>query len=308
MTGSNLISVLRPLCECDPPEISWQAIAESELRGEFETLVNMGALLQADNNDSILCLACDQPHTIDIEYTGNGTYRAYCPDSGFQDVPPELLRRFAVSIVWIGQSLASSVALPFRSDPHMPANAPITRIGRTRFGPYPCELFIACRLADKVRFDDAMRQVSARSGNTPAIVLTTTQLDLVPGEPPACCALLQLDEVLQLCSGKLCLDDGPIWAALRGQQHPVRSGGIGFDFSPGFRSARFGNTSYQFSDKQALAVEAMYEAWRRGLTLHQTEIQGAADTPQRVGQLFAGHAAYGVLIKSPGEGFYTLDL
>lgn len=38
------------------------------------------------------------------------------------------------------------------------------------------------------------------------------------------------------------------------------------------------------------------------------KIQGAANTSQRVGQLFAGHPAYGILIKHDSLGYYWLAL
>jgi hypothetical protein len=71
----------------------------------------------------------------------------------------------------------------------------------------------------------------------------------------------------------------------------------------------FGDQEYSFTDKQAQVIEALYEAWRSGVRrLHQTEIQSKATTNQRVGQLFSGHSAYGVLIKYDGAGYYWLDL
>jgi len=42
--------------------------------------------------------------------------------------------------------------------------------------------------------------------------------------------------------------------------------------------------------------------------MHQTEVQGAADTNRRVAQLFEGHPAYGTLIKHDGNGYYELNL
>ena len=57
------------------------------------------------------------------------------------------------------------------------------------------------------------------------------------------------------------------------------------------------------------ACSGLYDAWRSGNPrLHQTEIQGKADTSQRVGQLFGDSPAYGVLIKYDGSGYYWLDL
>jgi len=146
-------------------------------------------------------------------------------------------------------------------------------------------------------------------GRAPAILLTTTPADLVLGVPPPRCALVALQDVLNVTISAVSIDDGPFYAALRGGDPRFHADGIGFVFSPGFRSAVFGDQDYSFSDKQGQAIEALFEAWQTGNPrLHQTEIQGKADTSQRVGQLFAGHPAYGVLIKNDGAGYYWLDL
>ena len=116
-----------------------------------------------------------------------------------------------------------------------------------------------------------------------------------------------LDDVLSISGAEISLDEGPFHAALRG---PDRISGdvIGYSFSLGYRSAVFGDQTYSFTDKQALVVEALDQARRSGNPrLHQTEIKGAANTNQRVVQLFAGHPAYGALIKGDGHGYYWLD-
>jgi len=102
--------------------------------------------------------------------------------------------------------------------------------------------------------------------------------------------------------------NGPIFSALRGPDPRTGVGGVGFAFTPGFRTVRWGKQLFELTDKQALAIEAMHESWFNGLRLHQTEIQGAADTPQRMTELFRGHPAYGTLILHDDSGRYWLDL
>jgi hypothetical protein len=139
--------------------------------------------------------------------------------------------------------------------------------------------------------------------------LTTTAPELIPGEPLSRCAIIPLDDVLKITPSGTTIDEEPIHAALRGKSPRFVGNGIGFVFSPGFRSAVVGDQEYTFADKQALVVEALYDAWQNGSRrLHQTEIQGTADTNQRIGQLFRGHPAYDSLIKHDGAGYYWLDL
>ena len=118
-----------------------------------------------------------------------------------------------------------------------------------------------------------------------------------------------LEDVLRVSVTGVSIDEGPFYAALRGTDHRFRGDGIGFVLSPGYRSVVVGDQEYSFTDKQALAVEALDKARRSGnRRLHQAEIQGAANTSQRVGQLFAENPASGALIKNDGLGYYWLDL
>ena len=127
------------------------------------------------------------------------------------------------------------------------------------------QLFFGRRLADKRQFEEANRIISGLIGKAPAVLLTTTLLDLIPGEAPPRCALIPLENVLQVFPNQTSIDEGPVYAALRGSDHRFHSGGIGFAFSPGFRSGVFGDQEYSFTDKQALVVEALYEAWKNGI-------------------------------------------
>lgn len=309
MTGNNLVSALRSLCEIDPPEITGQGIEESADRSALASLVDLGALVHVGNSESVLCFACDRPHSVSVEYAGDGRYRAYCPDSGYQQVRPEALRRLAVAEDWITRTVGSSLGLNASSGSAAPTPSMVTRVGRARFGPYACELFFGRRLFESSRFNEGKRTILGLIGKAPAILLTTTPADLIPGEPPARCAIVALEDVLQVTVTKISVDDGPFYAALRGGDHRFRAEGIGFVFSPGFRSAVVGDQEYTFTDKQAQVIEALYEALRSGNSrLHQTEIQGVVDTSQRVGQLFGDNPAYGVLIKYDGSGYYWLDL
>ena len=308
MTAVNLIFALRSLCEIDPPEITGQGIDESNDQSALASLFDLGALVHIGNTESVLCFACDRPHSVSVEYVGDGQHRAYCPDSGYQPIRPEELRRMAVAEDWIMRTVGSNLGLNTGSQsvPAMPST--IGRIGRARFGPYVCELFFGRRLFERNRFEEAKQTISRLIGKAPGIILTTTPADLIPGEAPPRCAIVALEDVLRVSVTEVSIDEGPFYAALRGTDHRFRGNGIGFVFSPGYRSVVVGDQEYSFTDKQARAVEALDKARRSGNPqLHQTEIQGAANTKQRVVQLFKGHPAYGGLIKGDGHGYYWLD-
>src|SRR3954463_1406499 len=106
--ATNMVGTLRSLCEIDPPEVTGQGIDESADRDAFEALCGLGALVHAGNTDSVLCLECDDPHSITAEFTGDGKYRAYCPNTGYRPIKPEWLRRFVINESWVAQSVGAA--------------------------------------------------------------------------------------------------------------------------------------------------------------------------------------------------------
>ena len=306
--GVSIAPVLQSLCETEPAEVTGQLIQESGERGALEALIGLGALVQSGSAETLICFGCDSPHAVAVEFAGDGSYRAYCTESGYQVFDPDLLCRYSVSEDWIVSSIQSSLGMRPKAGMHGDETT-IAYLGRARFGAYPCELFFGRRLSELARFEAAVRAMSAHLGREPAILMSTTRPELIPRTLPPRVAIVNLSDVLEIGDGKVALDDGPFLAALRGRDNWFRNNGIGFRFSPGYRSATVGANDYSFSDKQARVVEALDEARRSGVPrLHQTEIQGKADTSQRVGQLFSRHPAYGTLIKYDRAGYYWLDL
>jgi hypothetical protein len=301
------VSALQLLCEIDPPEVAWPEIEAGDSAVELGNLLRFGALVEDRLRQSITCLACDVPHSVCVEYRDAGTYRAYCPDVGYHQLRAEDLRVYRLDENWITARIALSVGLkPGRGSKD--DRPDYLRIGRARFGRYPCELFFARRLFSKPRFLQVAKRIADLAGLNPSVLVTSTPLDLIPGNPPARCGLVFLDDILDVRDGKIVVDEGPFHAVLRGNQQSS-TGAIGFEFSTGYRSAQVGDTAYTFTDKQALVIEALFGASsRRNPKLHQTELQGAAHSNQRIGQLFRRHPAYGTLIKHDSQGYYWLDV
>jgi hypothetical protein len=180
----DLVPLLCALCEMDPPEVTDQSIQDNPEGSALGSLYAMGALIHVGNSECILCLECDHPHSIRVEFAEEGNYRAYCPDSGYQVVRPDALRRFAVDERWIAKTIGSKFNLgePRRSSAAAPSA--VLQIGAARLGPYKFGLFFARRLFDKVRFDQASQSISRLLGKASAVLLTTTPRDLIPGQPP----------------------------------------------------------------------------------------------------------------------------
>jgi hypothetical protein len=100
MAAADPVAILATLCEIDPPQISWDDINDPVERAGFEILAAAGALVEAGRRRQILCTACESPHSIAVEYAGDGAYRAYCHDTGYQSVPAEDLRLLSLNEGW----------------------------------------------------------------------------------------------------------------------------------------------------------------------------------------------------------------
>jgi hypothetical protein len=305
--GAELHTLLL-LCEIDPPEISRQWIDQQpESRSSVDTLIAQGALISVTNTHFILCEFCDELHWIAPEYIGPGHYRGFCPDTGFHSCSPKSLERFAVDDAWIIGGLSSTLSIRLRKAPIQ--GSPIFHLGKVRFGPYPCQVFFGRRLTDRSRFESAILTLKEKIGAGIGVLLTSTKPDLLPRSVPERCAVIMAEDALTFSGGRIGLDQDVILAALREPANLPHGTGIGFRFSPGFRSCLYRGERFRFTDKQSMAIEALHNAWKDGLPgLHQDELKGQAQTSQRMTQLFSGNSAYGTLIKKDGSGLYWLDL
>jgi len=304
---TDAVRLLAELCEVEPPEISGESIADGRNETGWRLLQRIGALAEIDQAETVLCSACDNPHPVKVELAPVGGYRAYCPDTGWQTIDGTAILRFAVDEQWIANSIRTLIGL--KPIEIRPGESLLTRIGRGKFGPYRTELFFARRISERGRNDQVTSSIAGLIGKSPAILFTTTAPDLIRGKLPSRCAVVPLQDVLRVTVGAVTFEEGPVYSALRGPDIQASGSGVGFQFSPGYRSALWSEQHFKFTPKQALAVEALHEAWFNGLpSLHQDEIQGIAETPQRMTELFNGHPAYGTLIRSDQAGHYWLDL
>ena len=109
----------------------------------------------------------------------------------------------------------------------------------------------------------------------------------------------------------LVVDEHALLAALQADDRVViGTGGAGYIFSKGFRSAVVGDKNYTITKKQAAVIEALYEAYASGLHgLHQDEAAAKAESNQRIVQIFRDNKeAYEELIGSDDQGYYWLKL
>jgi hypothetical protein len=304
---------LAQLVEHEALAFHWQRFADTEHADDFQRLVSIGFLQHVGNTASISCQICDTLHSVRAEFVGGGRYRAYCPDVGYCDVDPDQLRVFEPDLTGLTKKMARGLGIPVRILTKEVIPKFLYDLGKRKFGPYASRVYFARCLDRKERFEQLHAALIQISDKSPVLILSTTPWEQTAGTLPARHAILWLPHVAEFERDTVLFHEGAFLSKLRGEDTAFRRGGIGYDFSPGFRSAVVGDQQYEFTKKQAEAVEVLFDAVKAGRRkVHQDEIKGFLGTNQRIGQLFRGrghcHPAYGTLIRYDREGYYWLEL
>jgi hypothetical protein len=304
-----VLKILEQLCEEDPPSFQWQRLRDAEEFSKSKGLLALRILHHTSNASSIWCTNCDSPHSVAVEYHGNGAYRAYCQEVGFFNVDPKDLHVLELDLAALTALIGRGLGIPPLISAEEVVPRLLYRVGSPKFGPYRTRVYFA-RCLDRVR---CLAQVHAaleqHRDHTPVILVSTTSWQRIHRELPARHALVSLSDVAELRGQQLKFNDDAFLTKLRGEDTAFRKGGIGYVFSSGFRSAVVGDQEYEFTKKQGEVVEVLFESFGSGLhKMHQDEVMGKVDSSQRIGQLFQGHPAYGTLILGDSHGYYWLAL
>jgi hypothetical protein len=304
-----VLKLIERLCEEEPPSFQWQCLREAEELSDLQELLALGILQHTINASSIWCKNCDSPHSVSVEFSSHAACRAYCQEVGFFGVDPEDLRVLELDLAALAALIGRGLEIPLRISAEEILPRILYRVGSPRFGPYRTRVYFA-RCLDRVGyFAQVYSALEQHRDDTPVILVSTTPWQRIHRELPARHALVSLSDVAELRGQRLKFNEDAFLAKLRGEDVTFRAGGIGYVFSPGFRSAVVGDQEYQFSKKQAEVVEVLFQALESGLQkMHQDEVMGRLNSSQRIGQLFKGHPAYGPLISGDSHGYYWLAL
>jgi hypothetical protein len=304
----SILKLVEQLCEEEPPSFQWQHLRQIEELSKLERLLALRMLRPTGNASSIWCNACDSVHSVAVEFLERGSYRAYCQEVGFFVVDAEDLRVLELDLA----ALTALIGRGFGNPPLISAEEILPRVlyrvGFARFGPYRTRVYFA-RCLDRVEyFTQVYSALEQHRDHSPLILVSTTRWRRIHHELPARHALVSLSDVAELRGQRLKFNEDAFLIKLRGEDVTFRAGGIGYVFSPGFRSAVVGDRKYAFTKKQAEVVEVLFEAFGSGLhKMHQDEVMGRLNSSQRIGQLFKSHPAYGPLM-GDSHGYYWLAL
>jgi hypothetical protein len=138
-----VLQLVERLCEEEPPSFQWQRLRDAEELSRLQEVLALGILQHTSNASSIWCTNCDSPHSLSVEFSGDGAYRAYCQEVGVFGVDPEDLRVLELDLAALAAQIGRGLGIP----PLISAEAVVPRllyrVGSPKFGPYRTRVYFA---------------------------------------------------------------------------------------------------------------------------------------------------------------------
>lgn len=306
-----MIDLLCELLERPEPVMSSGSPTWAEHGGAIDQLSRLGALVPADAVRTVPCPACDEHHYVRVEYTEAGAFRAYCYNEGYLPIDAAELTVLRVSVPWMIDALREGINVLARPAAAELVPGHLWFLGEQRIKAYRTRFYFGRRLIDLACIEQAGAALAAKPATMPGLLLTSSSCASLSGRLPKRHAALFLPDACRMTNAGLVVDEHALLAALQADDRVViGTGGAGYIFSKGFRSAVVGDKNYTFTKKQAAVIEALYEAYASGLHgLHQDEAAAKAESNQRIVQIFRDNKeAYEELIGSDDQGYYWLKL
>ena len=250
------------------------------------------------------------------ELTWCSQTRAYCyfsTDAGWVTVPGERLQRYRVDdnrlLDWLTQFLGISAA--YRVS--MLNESIFWHLGISRFGNHRVNLYFVRRLEDSRNMPSFLTALKRESARTPTMIISASTFIPPTLAMPLDQVIIPLEHLLSRSGDACVLDYATVQSLL--QSHPVdevREGSIGLRFSTDYRQVHWNGKAYTLTKKQAAVVEALHQEGGRA---HKDLLRAAANTNEKLSRImsnriegkWATHPFWGTLIKSEGNGYYSLD-
>jgi hypothetical protein len=302
-----MIDLLWELLELPDPVISFGSTTWTRNCNAIDRLSRLGALTQSDAVRTVPCPACDEHYYVRVEYTEAGGFRGYCPSEGFLPIDAADLTVLQVDVPWLIEALRDGINVRSRSAAEELVPGHLWLLGEQRMREYRTRFYFGRRLSDMAAIELVVTALAAKPPTMPVLLLTSSPSSGLSNRLPKRHAPVFLPDACRMTNAGFAVDEAALLAALRADDRVViGTGGVGYVFSEGFRSAVVGDKNFKFTKKQAAVVEALYEAYASGLHgVHQDEAVAKADSSQRIVQIFRDNKeAYDILIDSDDRGYY----
>ena len=256
-----MIDLICDLLEQPEPVISKGSPLWTARHGDVERLRELGALKQSDPVRTIGCPACDEHHYVRVEYTEAGTFRVYCYNEGFLPIDAADLTVLQVDIPWMINALRKGINVLARPAAEEVVPEHLWFLGEQRIKAYRTRFYFGRRLTDVASVERAGAALAAVLVTMPTLLLASSSCSGLLARLPKRHAVVLLPDACRMADAGVVVDEEVLLAALRADDRVVvGTGGVGYVFSEGFRSAVVGDKSYTFSKTQAAVIEALYEA------------------------------------------------
>ena len=287
----------------DPEASILKRIARDIFRDEFDGLCGCGALVHFKNLMDIAVVDGDSEFTAEI-VRRDGKYMYFSPSDGWVGVLDDDIALYKINFGWLIRQVMNALEIPDRCEAKEILEDKIWVLGRHRIEKQNIPIAITRNIIDPGVFDALKDYLNNHhKSRDPALVLALdrhlpTHLSL-PGQN----VLVRFEEAMVIESPDFKINTRMLAGKMGGS---VDQNGFG----SGYRNLVWNGTKYDFTKKQAEAVEYMHNA---GGPRHQDEILAEINSPQdKLLQVFRSrgkrHPAWGEVIKHDGKGNYWLEL
>ncbi len=305
MIGSlrkSIVEELLKICS-DREALILKRIARDIFGDDFDGLCDCGALTRSRVLKDIAVVDGDLEDTVEI-VRRDGKNMYFSPADGWVGILEEDIALYKVNFGWLVRRVMNALDIPERCEAKVILEDQIWVLGRHRIEKQNTPIAITRNTIDPAVFD-ALKDflVNHHKSRDPALVLALDRNLPAHLALPGQNVLVRLEEAMVIESPDLKINTRMLAGKMGGS---VNQDGFG----SGYRNLVCNGTSYDFTKKQAEAIEYMHNAGGRR---HQDEILAEINSSQnKLLQVFRSrgksHPAWGEIIKNDGKGNYWLEL
>ena len=287
----------------DPEASILKRIARDIFCDEFDGLCGCGALVHFKNLMDIAVADGDSEFTAEI-VRRDGKYMYFSSSDGWVDVLDDDVTLYKINFGWLIRQLMNALEIPDRCEAKEILEDKIWILGRHRIEKQNIPIAITRNTIDPVVFDALKGYLNNNHKSQDSALVLALDRHLpahlsLPGQN----VLVRFEEAMVIESPDFKINTRMLAGKMGGS---VDQDGFGL----GYRNLVWNGTKYDFTKKQAEAVEYMHNA---GGPRHQDEILAEINSSQdKLLRVFRSkgktHQAWGEVIKNDKKGNYWLEL
>lgn len=298
MVGRNVFCRICTIAETPSAEILLSNLKELFGEKAAEKLIDL-AFKHSGNRQDIDVIVNDESRSYAVE-NRNGTLSYFQPDSAkWYPAPLDTLKIYTVNFDWLLNAVMSALSIE-GVNPQCVLEETIWFIGSTALTKRKKTPIIVVRNINKQEVLEKLdAYLKEKHRSQPALILTFA--DNIPEyfKPYGQSCIVTLNAAVDVDNEKVVFNITYLCDKMFGHAHED-------GFSSSYRTLNLNGETYSFTTMQAEAIKFMDES---GKAVHQRDVMEAAGSSQgRIIDLFKGHPAKSLILKSEGNGKYKLIL